>query len=118
METKRLSRILSLLQALQTGQPLRIDDLADRMQVHRRTLFRDLKLLGKAGIPFSYDRQTRCYRASKPVLLPPVALTHAEALSLIMAVHCLLERPIAANLASIRSAGLKLRAMLPLAVQK
>jgi proteasome accessory factor B len=118
MQTKRLSRILSLLQALQSGQPVKIEDLAKRMGVNRRTVFRDLLLLEQGGIPFSYDRQTRCYSAARPSLLPPVTLTHAEALSLMMAMHCLLERPIAAGFSSAHSAGMKLKGMLPLAVQK
>lgn len=118
MRTKRLTRVLSLLQALQTGQPVTVDGLAARLKINRRTIFRDLVLLEKAGIPFSYDRQTKCYCATKPLLLPPVSLTHAEALSLTLAVHCLLERPIAADVFSARSAGMKLKAMLPLPVQR
>ncbi|MCH7597171.1 MAG: HTH domain-containing protein, partial [Planctomycetes bacterium] len=113
MRTKRIERLLKLLQALQEGVPVTVEELARLIDVSRRTVFRDLSLLGEAGIRFNYDRETRRYTAERPALLPPVSLTHAEALSLMMASRYMLDRPFVTDRALGARAALKLESMLP-----
>jgi DeoR/GlpR family transcriptional regulator of sugar metabolism len=55
MNTSRVQRILKLLTALHSGGALSVDDLSREMDVTRRTIFRDLSILEKAGVPFQYN---------------------------------------------------------------
>lgn len=47
----RISRLLGLLGVLTSGERVTVQALADRFEVSRRTIFRDLEALGEAGIP-------------------------------------------------------------------
>ncbi len=116
MQSKRVTRLLKLLQLLQSGEPLTVEEMGERVGVSRRTAFRDLSLLGDAGLRFEYDRDTKRYSASKHSLLPPVTLSHGEALTLMMAVRYVLERPWCVDRAVASSAALKLQSMLPSAL--
>jgi proteasome accessory factor B len=51
--------------------------------VGRRTLFRDLQTLKEAGVPYRHDRATG-YRIDRAFYLPPINLTVAETLGLMM----------------------------------
>lgn len=63
------------------------EDIAGKVKVSRRTIFRDLRLLAHAGITFRYNHDERNYRADKLALLPPVAISHAEAMALLLALQ-------------------------------
>ena len=52
----RADRLLSILMLLQTHGRLSAGDLARRLAVSRRTVFRDLEALGMAGVPVVTDR--------------------------------------------------------------
>jgi len=54
-----------------------------KLEVSRRTLFRDLKLLDEAGVPYRYDRGLG-YQIDKNFYLPPINLTVPEAIGLMM----------------------------------
>jgi predicted DNA-binding transcriptional regulator YafY len=57
----RLERILRLLSYLQTGPSYNAQELADALRVHRRTVFRDLNVLRKAGVVIRFDEDTEGY---------------------------------------------------------
>jgi len=116
VRTGRVERLLKLMQVLQSGRSAGVEDLARLAGVSRRTVFRDIELLSRAGIPYSFDRVTKRYSAERPSLLPPVALTHAEALALMLAARSLVTRPFVPDQAAAVSAGLKLESMLPTAI--
>jgi len=84
MKITRLQRILRLVTILQTERSLKPSELAREMSVSRRTVFRDLETLFKAGIPYYYDADSGGYRIPSSFYLPPMNLTLAEALSLLM----------------------------------
>ncbi len=66
------------------GNPARsADELTDLLQVSRRTLFRDLKLLEAAGVPYYHERG-RGYRIRPSFFLPPVQLSVTETLGLMI----------------------------------
>lgn len=117
MRTRRIERLLALIQELQSGRAVTIDDLAKAAGVSRRTIFRDLDLLARAGIPYTYDRATRRYSTDRVSVLPPVSLTHTEALALLMATRHLLTHNMLADRSAAASAGLKIEGMLPQAFQ-
>ena len=81
MNVGRLHRVLKLLTILQGGTSLSADALAEQMGVSRRTLFRDLKMLEAAGIPYYHEAGVG-YRVSPSFFLPPVNLKITEALGL------------------------------------
>jgi predicted DNA-binding transcriptional regulator YafY len=116
VRTGRVERLLKLMQALQSGRSASVEELARLVGVSRRTVFRDIELLSRAGIPYSFDRATKKYSAARTSLLPPVALTHAEALALMLAARSLVTRPFVPDQAAAVSAGLKLESMLPTAI--
>ena len=56
VNTTRVRRILKLLTALHSGKALSVDDLAQELDVTRRTVFRDLSVLERSGVPFRRGR--------------------------------------------------------------
>ena len=116
MRTARVARLLSLIRALESSRPRTADDLAKLLGISRRTVFRDLRLLAQAGVPTSFDRATRRYTAEKSMLLPPVALTHAEALALMLATRYAAPQ-FAPDQAAAKAAAMKIESALPAAIR-
>jgi len=71
---------------LQSGRCYTIDNLAKTIGMSRRTVFRDLKCLKKAGIPCYYDKKKYRYSVKPEIFLPPMNLNREEALSLLLLV--------------------------------
>ncbi len=117
MKSGRVERLLSLIHALESGRSLTAEELAEIVGVSRRTVFRDLGLLAKAGIEYAYDHQTRRYSARNTTLLPPVTLSHAETLTLLLAARQMSEGATMPDLEAAASAAIKLESMLPTAVR-
>jgi len=84
MDISRLHRVLKLITVLQTGRSQNADQLAMECGVSRRTIYRDLNLIEKAGIPFFYDSKSRGYQIHATGLLPAINLNLEEALSVIL----------------------------------
>lgn len=113
MRTKRLERLFRLVQALQAGRAVTVEELAQKIGVSRRTVFRDMGILSRAGLPYEFDRLTKKYSASKMALLPPVNLTHGEAMALLLAMRMLVKRTVVPDQPEAASAAMKLESMLP-----
>ncbi len=112
-KSKRIERLLRLIQALQTGRAKTAKDLAEEVSVSRRTVFRDLELLARSGIRYIFDRQTHRYSTNQTALLPPVTLTHAEALALLLSARYIVSHQGITDVSVAASAALKLESMLP-----
>jgi predicted DNA-binding transcriptional regulator YafY len=82
MNIKRITRLLKLLQTLQSGSGQNVDGLAKSCGVSRRTMFRDLDALRHSGVPIEFDADSDRYSIPGAHFLPPVNFTAAEALSL------------------------------------
>jgi len=80
----RIYRLLRLITLLQSGRSYSVKDLADALEVGRRTVFRDLNMLEMAHIPYYFDAETGGYRIQSHFFLPPVNLTVSEALAMLM----------------------------------
>ena len=84
MKLSRLERVLKLLAVLQSGRLYRPGELAEQLGVSKRTVFRDLDVLYKAGIPCFYDEEQQGYRMNGNFFLPPMNLKLSEAMSLLL----------------------------------
>lgn len=83
MRISRIYRLLRLISMLQSGRSYTANELAEELEVSRRTVFRDLNMLEMAHIPYYYDDQRKGYRINRHFFLPPVNLTLSEALAML-----------------------------------
>jgi proteasome accessory factor B len=83
-QASRVSRMVRVLTTLQSGQSFGADALAKMLGTSRRTIFRDLKSLQKAGVPCRFDRKTNSYAIESDFFLPSCDLSSKEALSVLI----------------------------------
>lgn len=83
----RTNRLVDLLLILRDGRLHRAQDMADRLGVSLRTIYRDMDTLIASGVPIAGERGLG-YMSTAAVTLPPLnlTLTELEALHLGMAV--------------------------------
>src|SRR6056297_1482272 len=117
MKVSRVYRLLSLITLLQGGQGYTADQLAEELQVSRRTVFRDLNMLEMAHIPYYFDAERRSYRISEHFFLPPVNLTMTEALAMLMMTGRMRRQNQLPLLAAGTRAAMKLENALPEAIR-
>jgi len=92
MSVSRVHRLIRLINLMQGATPMSADELAADTGVSRRTLFRDLKLLEAAGVPY-YSESGKGYRISQRYFLPPLNLTVSETLGLLLLGQMAAARP-------------------------
>ena len=84
----RIHRLLRIMMLIQGETGWTAERLAQECGVKVRTIYRDMKCLEGAGIPYFYDSDTNGYQIQAHFFMPPVELTLHESLSLIaMAEH-------------------------------
>ncbi len=83
----RSDRLIRMIQILRDGRLHRAQDLADRLGISLRTVYRDMDTLIASGVPLEGARGLG-YRTTAAITLPPLnlTLTELEALHLGMAV--------------------------------
>jgi len=118
MELSRLQRILRLVSILQTNRFCDPDELAAKLKVSRRTVFRDLDTLRKAGIPYYHDDDKGGYKISDNVLLPPLNLDMEEAMALLLLTSDTANPYTMPLSQQTQRAALKIESALPSYVQK
>jgi len=69
---------------IESGRGYTVSELADELQVSRRTIFRDLNVLEMARIPYYFDKEQKTYRINRHFFLPPVNLTLSESLAMLL----------------------------------
>jgi predicted DNA-binding transcriptional regulator YafY len=110
----RFDRALSILLLLRSGKTWAAPELARRMGVSVRTIYRDIDTLGEVGVPvYAEAGREGGYRLVEGYFLPPVAFTVGEATSLLTGLALLARlraRPFAAEL---DTAAHKLLAAVP-----
>ena len=84
MKLSRLQRVLKLVTILQMENFSNPDELSNKLNVSRRTIFRDFDLLRKVGIPYYHDTDIGGYKIDSDYLMPPLNLNLMEALSLMI----------------------------------
>ena len=98
---------------LQSDRYYRPQQLAKELGISRRTVFRDLEMLFKAGIPYYYDEEGGGYKVDPNFLLPPFNLTLGEALAVMLAAHFTADKGGLPLLQQAQDAALKIESMLP-----
>jgi predicted DNA-binding transcriptional regulator YafY len=84
---RRTDRLFELIQVLRDGRLHRAREMAERLGVSTRTIWRDMDTLKSSGVPVEGERGVG-YMMTAPITLPPLNLTlnELEALHLGMAV--------------------------------
>jgi predicted DNA-binding transcriptional regulator YafY len=74
---KRDARLYDIVQALRDGRLHTASELAARLGVSTRTIWRDMEMLAASGLPISGERGLG-YLLRSPLMLPPTMLTPEE----------------------------------------
>ncbi|KUJ82005.1 helix-turn-helix transcriptional regulator [Ruegeria profundi] len=84
---RRTDRLFDIIQILRDGKLHRAQDIADRLEVSVRTIYRDMDTLVASGVPVEGERGVG-YMVREQITLPPLTLTpiELEALNLGMAI--------------------------------
>lgn len=83
-DTKRLSRLTSILIQLQTKRLITATTLAEKFGVSIRTIYRDIRALEQSGVPILTE-DGKGYTLMEGYKIPPVTFTESEANALITA---------------------------------
>ena len=108
----RIDRVSAILIHLQTKKFVTAEEIANRFEISKRTIYRDLKALEEAGVPLGAE-PGRGYYLVDGYHLPPVMFTHEEASAMLTAekmVEKLTDRSVSGN---FQSAMMKIRSVLP-----
>ncbi|HEY8292695.1 MAG TPA: WYL domain-containing protein [Thermomicrobiales bacterium] len=110
----RFDRALALLLLLRGGKTFSASDLARRFEVSPRTIYRDVETLSAVGVPV-YAEMGRAggFRLLAGYFLPPVMLTSAEAISLLLGLTLLRSLRATPFAADLETAEQKLLAAVP-----
>jgi predicted DNA-binding transcriptional regulator YafY len=82
---KSSERIVRLLLDLQSGQAWDPIQLAQELAVSRRTIFRDIATLRRAGVPVQFDERQNTYRLPQSRTNVPSVLSSSEIIALTLA---------------------------------
>ena len=109
---KRKDRLIALIGALRDGKTHRAEDLARRLGVTQRTIYRDMETLVASGVPVEGTRGIG-YRMTDPVTLPPLNMTMAELEALHLGIAVMTEAADPGLQQAARSLAKKIDAALP-----
>ncbi len=118
MGVDRIHRLLRLILLLQGRRAYTAAELAEELEVSRRTVFRDLNMLELAHIPYYYDPDAGGYRLASNFFLPPINLSLSEALSMLLLAGNSPQGPALPLTAEGSKAAMKLESILPAPVRR
>ncbi|MBN2560541.1 MAG: YafY family transcriptional regulator [Phycisphaerae bacterium] len=118
MNVSRVYRLLKLITLLRSGRRYDVESLAEELGVSRRTLFRDLKMLELAGVPYRFEHGKHAYAIRESFFLPPLHLNLQESLALLLVTRKFLARQVHPMYQQALDAALKIESNLPAAVLK
>jgi predicted DNA-binding transcriptional regulator YafY len=108
----RSDRLFDLILILRDGRLHRAQDLADRLEVSLRTIYRDMDTLIASGVPIAGERGLG-YMATAAITLPPLNLTLTELEALHLGMAVVGEAADEELRAAARSLSAKIDAVLP-----
>ncbi len=80
----QLGRLFRLVLILQSERFLNARELAERCEVSRRTIYRDLEVISSAGLPVRYRADRQGYQLARGPFLSPTSIEEKEALALLI----------------------------------
>src|ERR1035437_609839 len=80
---KRIHRLLKIFTLIQGDQGWTAERLAKEFETSQRTIFRDIDVLRRVGMPLFHDPERKCYSIHRDFYMRPVELTFEESLALI-----------------------------------
>lgn len=89
-DIKRISRLTAILTQLQTKRTLTAAGLSEKFGVSKRTIYRDIKALEKAGVPIM-TKEGKGYALMEGYRISPVMFTEKQANALILAEQLVLK---------------------------
>lgn len=108
------TRVLAVLELLQTHGRMSGAELAERLEVDRRTLRRYIAMLEELGIPLTAERGRHgAYLLVAGFKLPPMMFTDDEALALSVGLLAARDLGLAAAAPAVESAQAKLERVMP-----
>jgi len=108
----RSDRLFDLITILRDGRLHRAQDLADRLDVSLRTIYRDMDTLIASGVPIAGERGLG-FMATAAITLPPLNLTLAELEALHLGMAVVAEAADDELRQAARSLAAKIEAVLP-----
>ena len=109
---RRSDRLFDLIQILRDGQLHTARQLAQRVEVSERTIWRDMATLKASGVPVEGERGVG-YMVTSPITLPPINLTMGELEALHLAVAILGEATDPELAQNAKTLAEKIDAVLP-----
>ncbi len=110
-EVNRLSRLTAILIQFQTKRMVTAPELSEKFQVSKRTIYRDIKALEKAGVPILTE-EAKGYTLMEGYKVPPVMFTENQANALILAEQLVLKNKDASFVKDYSEAIDKIKAIL------
>jgi predicted DNA-binding transcriptional regulator YafY len=80
----QLARLFALVRILQSERFPNARELAERCEVSRRTIHRDLDMLSASGVPVVYRPEREGYQLARGFALPGAGVAEVEALALLV----------------------------------
>ena len=113
------TRVLTVLELLQSHQRLSGPELAERLEVNARTARRYITMLQDLGIPIEAERgRYGAYRLRPGFKLPPLMFTEDEALALTLGLLAARRLGLTAAAPAVEGALAKVERLLPVAVRE
>lgn len=109
---RRSDRLFDIIQIIRDGRLHKAADIADRLEVSVRTIYRDMDTLVASGIPIEGERGVG-YILRAPISLPPMTLTEAEVEALALGVSLVGNLADPALQRAAETLGQKIRMVLP-----
>lgn len=114
---RRTDRLFELIQIIRDGRVYRAADLARRLEVSERTIYRDLDTLVASGVHIEGERGVG-YMLRSPVTLPPLMFDARELEALELADVLMAGFADEPRIAALKSVLAKIRAVLPDGLQQ
>lgn len=118
MSNIRVARSIRLMTLLRSRVARRARDLADKLEISERTLYRDLDALKLAGFPCRFDKEKGGIEFMGDYFLPPTQLTLGEALALSVLASQLAGQRQFPLMQEAWQAVIKIRSQLPAALRE
>lgn len=108
----RIDRLFGILLILQNQPRVRAQDLAERFEVSKRTIYRDITALSEMGVPI-VSLPGEGYELMEGFYLPPLIFTDDEAMALFLGAKLLIQQAAGALTLKAEQALAKLAVALP-----